>query len=340
MKDIRMAAAFAVVTALALLTLAGCASARGLSAEEYFAIGMAYFEIGQSRSANRDHYFREAERWLSRARAQNRTMAASAYNLGLLHFEMGRFEEAARQFEAVLARDPENALALRAAAYTRIRRGDFEEAARLYERFLALVPESADDGFNHALVLFAMERYPEAEEVLARNPLAFFDNPDFLLLYARAQARQDKPEALDSFAQWIEGNPESAEAGAATFEFAQALESAGNYARALDEFRAAGERIAAGASDPSRAMARFGVARVLLVADPANPEGISELRAALEAGFEDMDSVEALLDDERISASHLQEIRAIIAAREAPEVPDTTDSDYEDEDWEDATEGP
>ena len=140
MKNRCLRCLVAAIMIPASLALGGCAGRWGLSAEEYFSIGMAYFEIAQNVTANRDHFFREAERWLNRARTRDRTMAASAYNLGRLHFEMGRFEEAANEFESILALDPYNVLALRAAAYTRIRNGQIEKASDLYERFLALVP--------------------------------------------------------------------------------------------------------------------------------------------------------------------------------------------------------
>jgi len=125
-------------------------------AEEFFNIGMAYFELGR---------FADAQTWLNRARTADRTLVASEYNLGRIAFETGRFGDAARYFEGVLARDPDNIMALKAAAFMRIRNGDFERAEALYLRILELVPESADDGFNYALVLFGMGRYEESEEV-------------------------------------------------------------------------------------------------------------------------------------------------------------------------------
>ena len=318
-----MAAATVISAGLAF---GGCASRWGLSAEEYFAIGMAYFEIAQNVTANRDHFFREAERWLNRARARDRTMAASAYNLGRLHFEAGRFEEAAVQFESILAIDPYNVLALRAAAYTRIRSGHIEKASDLYERFLALVPESADDGFNHALVLFAMQRYAEAEQVLRRNEFAFIENPDFLLLYARAQNRQGKPEAIDSFASWLENNTD----GRVRFEYAEVLENWALYARALEEYRAALEELAAAAVNPSRPEVRFAIARVLLIADPGNAEGLAELRGAVEDGYADFDAIEELLDDDRISAYDRDDIRAIVAEGRRAAEPPPPEEDPED----------
>jgi len=305
---LRFAAAVLIPAGLAL---GGCANRWALSAEEYFAIGMAYFEIGQNRTANRAHYFREAERWLNRAQSQDRTMAASTYNLGRLNFEMGRFDEAARLFEAILLQDPYNVLALRAAAYTRIRTGEIEKASELYGRFLALVPESADDGYNHALVLFAMGRYDEAEGVLSRNQFALMDNPDFLLLYARAQARQDRPQAIDSFATWLVQNAENAAAGRVRFEYAGLLEEWGLYARALEEYRLTFDELTHTSVNPSRPEVRFAVARVLLVADPGNPEGMSELRDAVLDGFADFGAIEALLDDDRISAANIDDIRSI-----------------------------
>ena len=296
----------------ACLFLGGCAGMRGLPAEEYFSIGMAYFEIAQNAATNREHFFREAERWLERARARDRTMAASAYNMGRLFFETGRFVAAAEAFGSVLALDPYNVLALRAAAYTWIRVGDLEMASEMYGRFLALVPESADDGYNHALVLFAMQRYDEAEAVLLRNEFALMDEPDFLLLFARTQHRQEKPEAIDSFDLWLTRNEAHASAPRVRFEYAEVLEHWEHYARALEEFRELLEDLVADSAFPSRRETRFAIARILLVADPDNAEGLAELRGAVEYGFADFDAIEALLDDERLSEESAEGIQAII----------------------------
>jgi tetratricopeptide (TPR) repeat protein len=76
-------------------------------AEEYYSIGMAYFELGK---------FTDAEYWLNRARATDKTMVASEYNLGRIAFETGRYEDAAGYFEKILDLDPYNVMALRAAA--------------------------------------------------------------------------------------------------------------------------------------------------------------------------------------------------------------------------------
>ena len=321
------------------LALSGCAGFfGGASAEEYFAIGMAYFEIGQSRAANRERYFQEAEKWLERARARDRTMSASTYNLGLLNFEIGRFEDAMRYFKAVLARDPENTFALRAAAYTSIRLGRLEEADELYGRFLALVPESADDGYNHALVLFAMERYAEAQEVLERNRLALFENADFLLLFARVRHRQEQPEAIDSYASWL---TQYADAEGSTpvarvrFEYAEALERWEQYAKAVEELRRALEELRPGETNPSRQRLRFSLARLLLIADQNNPEGLAGMREAVQEGFSDFDAIEALAKDPKIRAEDRDKLTAIATeGRRAAQTVEVKEPEPEPEDGE------
>ena len=310
----------------AVLVLGSCASWGAVTAEEYFALGMAFFDLGR---------FEEAERWLNRARMRSRTMTASEYNLGRIAFETGRFEDAAMYFESILRRDPNNVLALQAAAFTRIRTGEIERASELYERLLALVPESADDGYNHALVLYAMERYEEAERVLLNNAIALLDNNDVMLLHARIKRRLGNPEAIDTFARWLANNAADQRV---RHEFAQLLESRNHYARALEEYRTVLAALTAASVDPSRAEVRFAVARLLLTVDPERAEGITELTEAIEDGFNDFDIVEALLDDERISDSNRDRIRTIVAdGRRAAQAEAETERDeddtYADEDY-------
>jgi tetratricopeptide (TPR) repeat protein len=282
-----------------ILALVGCAGWGAASAEEYFAIGMAYYDMGK---------FEEAEKWLNRARAKDRTKVASEYNLGRIAFETGRYTDALKHFDSILKRDPNNVLALKAAAYTRIRNGEIEKAAVLYDRVLILVPESADDGYNYALVLFAMEKYAEAEQVLKNHEFALLDNNDVLLLYARAQKEQGKPEAIDSYDKWLVNNSSAS----VRYEYGKLLESHELYARALEEYRLALSNLPADSVDPSKPELRFSIASLLLIADPSNAEGITELKGAVDDGYTDSEKVDELLSDVRITAAHKDEIRAIL----------------------------
>lgn len=289
---------FFLIFALGLV-LGSYAGWGAASAEEYFAIGMAYYDMGK---------YEDAEKWLNRAKARDRTKNASEYNLGRIAFEAKRYDEAIKYFESILKRDPNNVLALKAAAYTYIKNGDIDNASKMYKRLLVLVPESYDDGYNYALVLFAMKKYPEAEQVLKTYEYALLDNNDILLLYARAQKEQGKPEAIDTYASWLVNNSDAK----VRHEYAQALEGQQMYARALEEYRAVYKDLSSSGVDPSKPEVRFTIARLLLTADAENTEGAAELKGAVSEGYNDFDEIEKLLDDERISAANKTEILAIV----------------------------
>jgi tetratricopeptide (TPR) repeat protein len=306
----------------ALPFLSACASGGATSAEEYFSLGMAYYDQGK---------YEEAERWLNRARMMDKTRVASEYNLGRIAYETGRYEDAVRHFERVLARDPDNVLALKAAAYSRIKIGDLVGAEGLYERALALEPESADQGYNYALVLMALEKPAKAEEVLLRYKIVMVENKNALLLLARAQRAQNKVEAVDTYSEWLEGNASDAKV---RYEYAQVLEAAEFFARALEEYRAVITALPQGQSaDPTapvRTDVRVAAARLLLIADPEKNDGITELETAVTEGLTDTEKLTALLDEPGISADHKAGIRKIIddiekakaAAQEPPPAED------------------
>ncbi|MDR0583388.1 MAG: tetratricopeptide repeat protein [Treponema sp.] len=295
---IQAASAALLCAALALPLLNGCATAT--SAAEYYSIGMAYYDVGK---------FEEAEKWLNRARAADRTQVASEYQLGRIAFETGRFQEAAGYFESVLKRDPENLLALKAAAYTRIKTGDLELADRHYRKVLTLEPESADNGYNYALVLYAMERYADAEKVLSGHQFALLDSSDSLLLFARTQKAQGKVEAMDNYAKWLANNTDPQ----VRYEYAQMLEAEELYARSLEEYRSVLNELSSSVSGTlKRTDLRFAIGRLLLIADSESSEGISELQGAVAEGYSDFEAMEKLLEDERISAANKTSLSIVI----------------------------
>jgi tetratricopeptide (TPR) repeat protein len=288
-----------------------CLSGNAASADEYFSIGMAYYEMGR---------YSEAERWLNRAKAVDKTMEASEYNLGRIAFETGRYREAAEYFENILQRDPVNVMALRGAAYSRVKNADIEQAGVLYARVLALVPESADDGYNHALVLYAMEKYGESEAVLLRFGYALDENNDALLLLARAQKAQGKIEAIDTYDKWAAGSGGSAQG---LYEYAGVLENADFFARAVEQYRASLAALKEDTETLKKTDLRFDIARVLFIADPENGEGVTELNAAVEAGFADVPALEALAGDERITEANREGILKAIDTINRVPIPET-----------------
>ncbi|MCL2276360.1 MAG: tetratricopeptide repeat protein [Treponema sp.] len=289
------------------LSITSCNS-MAVSAEEYYLIGMAYFDLGR---------YEEAQIWLNRARQADKTMAASTYNLGRLAFEMKQYDEAVSYFEEILIKDPDNILALKAAAYTRIRTGDFLAADNHYKNLLRLIPESADDGYNHALVLYAMERYGEVEITLERYPFSLLENRDIMLLYARSQKAQNKIEAIDSYASLLVlfSNP------AARYEYAQTLEYHEIYARAVEEYRQSHFEASAADVNPDKSEIRFAISRALLIADSESRDGITELENAVEEGFKNIELIENLLNINNISLENSNSLRVIINNLRNPENP-------------------
>jgi tetratricopeptide (TPR) repeat protein len=269
------------------------------SAQEYFSIGMAYFDLGK---------YDEAEKWLNRAKQADRTMVASTYNLGRIAFESKRYEDAAKLFEDVLKKDGDNVLALKAAAYSRIKTGDIEIAEKHYSKLFSLVPESADDGYNHALILFALERYPKAEEVLKKYPAALQENKDTMLLYARCQAKLKNVEAIDSFYNWLAVNTDAK----VRYEYAQVLEDNTYYARAIEEYRKTLTEITDKTVNPKKNEVRFALARVMIIADGNSADGVKELKDAVTDGYKDIESIEKLLNN-KVSAANKNDIQDIIS---------------------------
>ena len=285
---------------LVFLSLVSCASRKAAQAEEYFSIGMAYYEMGK---------FAEAEQWLTRARAADRTLTASEYNLGRIAYENGRFEEAAKFFESILKKDPDNIMALKSAAYSRIKNGDLFKAETHYNKVLLLVPDSVDDGFNYALVLYGIKKYNESEEVLKRFPFALEENPSSMLLLARNQKALNKVEAIDSYANWAAAGKSTA---LGLYEYAQVLESSELYAKAIEQYRAAISLLPVDTVEMKRNKLWFETARLLLTADPENSEGLRNLNNAVNEGFTDTKEIEKLLLDDRIGQPAKDEIKKII----------------------------
>ncbi|MHC6202589.1 tetratricopeptide repeat protein [Breznakiellaceae bacterium SP9] len=295
----------AVLFSIASLAgLLSCVSS-ALSAEEYYSLGMAYFELAtvEKDAAKRSEKYAEAQKWFNQARSIDKTQAASEYNLGRIAYETGRYEAASEHFETILAADPQNIMALKAAAYCKLKLTKYEEALNLYERIITLVPNDVDDGFNYALVLYTMEQYEQARTVLAAFDLTLVENSDALLLYARTLAKQDNDTALDYYAQIIAGGNTKPR-----YEYAQLLEKKELYAKAIEQYRLLLDEAAS--QQPSKALVSFTLARLLLTADPDNKEGVTLFEAAIEQGFDDSDAIDELLADKRVLEAQKSALRA------------------------------
>jgi Tfp pilus assembly protein PilF len=300
---------------LLVLCAVSCAS-QTASAEEYYNIGMAYYNIGK---------FDEAEKWLERARSTDRTMTASEYQLGRIAFENKRYSEAAKYFEDILKKDKQNVLALEAAAYTRLKMGDNERALQHYRAVLAIVPENADDGYNYSLLLYAAKEYAEAEAVLLKYDYNLPGNKDAQLLLSRIQAAAEKPEAIDSYALYLADNTDAA----ARCEFARVLEKNEFYARAIEEYRGAFEDVTKETETLKKANIRFEIARLMFIADSDGKAALTELEGAIADGFADIEKVTELLGDPRLGAETKDRIKTAASVIKTPDTKSDAESPTE-----------
>jgi tetratricopeptide (TPR) repeat protein len=258
-------------------------------AEDYYALGKAYFDLGN---------YEEAGKWFTKSKFNEKTKLASMYNLGRVSFERGSYDKALEYFESILKTDPENLTALKAAAYTCAKTGDTQAALEYYRRAVALLPENAEERYNYALLLATLEMYEDAETVLLSNdgilsPTDSLDNKKLLLL-ARVQKSLGKPEAVDGYNAYLAKIDDPA----VRFEFAEILEEQKLYAKALEEYVRLNETPQSGTDtkQPEKSLVLFRIARVMLISDPADEEGLAALEEALKNGYTDLTEIDALFE--------------------------------------------
>ena len=289
----------ALLSFIAILSLFSCAGQP--SPEEYYTLGMAYFDVGK---------YDDAKKWLSHAAHDKRTMSAAEYNLGRIAFDANKYEDAVRHFKKVLTIDPQNVMTLKALAYSYLKLEDFANAETAYNTARSLSGSDAgtDSVYNYALVLFAMKKYEDVEALLEAVPSLLADNKDCLLVYARARKALHKPEAIDDYASLAAGSADAK----IQYEYGTVLEEAQFYTRAVEAYRAAIKALPADSARPTLGAGHFALARALLAGDPENAEGPAELEAAVKAGFGDKKAMSDLLYTDGLSAEQKVLIQKVI----------------------------
>lgn len=300
---------FAILAGMFLSSCAGTRSA--VSAEEYYSLGMAYFDMGN---------YTEAEKWLLRARSVDKTKTASEYQLGRIAFENGRYGEAAELFESILEQDQENTMLLKSAAYANIYAGNPEKARSQYERLLKLVPGSRDAEYNYALVLYVLEAYEDAELVLKSIPLD--SDPEALLLMARTQKKLNRVEAVDSYALWLEQD----ETAPVLVEYAEAAEQSEFYVRAIEAYRKLLSMNLPDKMEPGFHEIKSRLAMLLLIADPEDTEAFTLVEEILDDSGDKEELRNFFMGDDRISESNRQKIQDLIEEHRMPQNEEETES--------------
>lgn len=120
--------------------------------------------------------------------------------LGIAFYRSRMFEDAAREFEAVLEREPENARALHRMGLISLRSRRYSAALEWFDRIPMPERESFAVHRNRALVLELLKRWDEALEALEAAERVRPGDPDTLLARGIVHLRKgDVREALEAF---------------------------------------------------------------------------------------------------------------------------------------------
>lgn len=231
---------------------------------------------------------------------------------GKLHVERGRLEDAGQEFESCIAFDPRNAEAHLALGLIRKRLLREDEAFPMFQRAVDLAPEDADARYQLAIELQRRDDYETAAEHFRKAHELLPDDRSVVYNLTRALHKAgrnvESRQYREVLARMISSGDRAREN---EFEMARLhgegvrLESEGNYAEALDRYRAV-LRI-----DPLNVVTRRNLALVLCRLGRWN-EGIEEL--------------EAILSDDPNDAETARTLAIVVdEARRARPVPSTRD---------------
>ena len=225
---------------------------------------------------------------------------------GKLHAERGQLQQAKAEFDRSIAIDPENGEALLASGITLRRLLLDDEAFALFQRAVKLAPDDPSAHYQLALELNRRgEASAAADHLLRAHELVPSDQSivyNLTRALHKAGRRNESRQYRDLLARMIESDDRARENELETARLhgeAVRLEDAGNYAEALDKYRAV-LRI-----EPLNAVTRRNLALVLCRLGRWD-EGIEELEAILRSDPNDAETARTLaivLDEARRSGT-------------------------------------
>jgi tetratricopeptide (TPR) repeat protein len=90
-------------------------------------------------------------------------------HIGLLLYELGRFDESLEYFAKINDIEPDNAVALDARGFVEMERGDFAAAASHFEKVIQLSPKRHDVAADLALCLYHLKRFDDLKAILEKS---------------------------------------------------------------------------------------------------------------------------------------------------------------------------
>ncbi len=118
----------------------------------------------------------------------------------------------------------------------------------------------------------------------------------------------NKIEAIDTYAKVLSGNSDKK----VRFEYAGLLEKHNLFAKALEEYRAILAETFSTADELKKYDVRFSLACLLLTADASSGEWLTEMETAVKEGYNNIDEVEKLQKNTKISTANREKIRNIV----------------------------
>ncbi|MCP4724190.1 MAG: tetratricopeptide repeat protein [bacterium] len=271
---------------LILLLLSGCAT--GMSEEEaaglYYNLGNAYTELEKGAAAVLA--FETAWRL-------DPSLFQAGYNLARLHIESGRYNEGRILLEDLLIQDMENGLLLEALAWSFFLEGDEERALEEYQKLLELQYHHPRALYNSSRIYMKREEWQDAGDLLyilwkekAVEP-GLPEINDILFEWCQLQLKLGFRDAALESLLYLESEVPAPEISLLLGDIYSEEEQFG---LALDAYNKA-----LLAEDPA-GETFFKKARILLNVVEDEEEGLSSLKEALSAGFDNRELINTLIE--------------------------------------------
>ncbi len=113
-------------------------------------------------------------------------------HIGLLLYELGRFDESLGYFAKINDIEPDNAVALDARGFVEMERGTFAAAAIHFEKVIQLSPKRHDVAADLALCLYHLKRFDDLKAILGESVGKKMGVKEYYLLGKTADAESEK----------------------------------------------------------------------------------------------------------------------------------------------------
>ena len=182
--------------------------------------GLTFRRIGDNKLAAQEDPradFEYAAESFTRARAADPKSVVYCVNLGYLYFQLSKFADAAKAFEAAAENDPKNIQHYMDAAQCWGRAENGDAATKIVDKAIALNPENTSLRLSKGNALLAAGKKGDAADAFAEALMAKTEKKDHIVPAAQGIWRSFFEEknfaAMESrFQQWVKARPEEPEA--------------------------------------------------------------------------------------------------------------------------------